>query len=427
MKYIIFSEFNRNHLLFLSYFIIVIIKEVINDLYGSTQDIIASFVKYYSYSISDILSIIPIIIIAIRSKSIPKDTLDKKQTNPEIKLLYTDTMKMTLKRIKKLIKYEVIISLFDFLGKYSNVIFNIILAKSNYTIKKMELNAISVFNIFSMCILSYLILHSPFYRHHYFSLIINSILILGLGAIDLVNIFGGDGWVIRLIYNIMKILNTIFYCAEDVYAKVLLSFYSISPYNLLLYRGLCVGLFSFLFSITFIFVEIPDEKGENSIVFTRFYKIYEDKLNLLYAILNTLNNFFYNIHIFFIIDKFSPTHYSIANNIDTFGSLLVGIIFGKIEISQFFIKLVLCFALIFISLIYNEIIILNFCGLQRYTKLFLQNEANTDISQTKIKNKTFTESESGNEEILINQEIKNTINIKDILDEEDNESSINTT
>ena len=107
--------------------------------------------------------------------------------------------------------------------------------------------------------------------------------------------------------------------------------------------------------------------------------------------------------------------------------MLIGIIFGKIELSQFFIKLVLCFALIFISLIYNEIIILNFCGLQRYTKLFLQNEANTDISQTKIKNKTFTESESGNEEVLINQEMKNTINIKDILDEEDNESSINTT
>ena len=426
MKYIIFAEFNRNHFLFLSYFIIVIIKEVINELYGSTKDIIASFVKYYSYSISDILSIVPIIIIAIRSKSIQKDTLINKKANTDIILLYADTMKNKLKRIKKIFKYETIISLFDFLGKYSNVIFNIILAKTNYTIKKMELNAILVFNIFSMCILSYIILHSPFYRHHYFSLIINSILILGLGALDLINIFGNDSWLIPFIYNIMKILNTIFYCAEDVYSKILLSFYSISPYTLLLYRGLLVGLFSFLFSIAFFFVEIPDENGVNSIVFTRFYKIYEDKLNLLYAIINTVNNFFYNIHIFFIIDKFTPTHYSIANNIDTFGSLLVGLIFRKVEIVPFFIKLILCFALIFISLIYNEIIILNFCGLQRYTKLFLQNEANTDILQTRIKNKALTDSELDKEENLINQELINTIKIKDFLDEEDTQSSINT-
>ena len=38
------------------------------------------------------------------------------------------------------------------------------------------------------------------------------------------------------------------------------------------------------------------------------------------------------------------------------------------------------------GLIYNEFIILNFCGLQKYTKLFLQKEAIDDIQQTDIIN-----------------------------------------
>ena len=68
MKYIIFSKIDRYYILFLTYFIIIIIKEIVKDLYSSTDDIIESFNRYYSYTISDLLSIIPIIIIKIRSK-----------------------------------------------------------------------------------------------------------------------------------------------------------------------------------------------------------------------------------------------------------------------------------------------------------------------------------------------------------------------
>ena len=68
MKYIIFSKIDRYYILFLTYFIIIIIKEIVKDLYRTTDDIIESFNRYYSYTISDLLSIIPIIIIKIRSK-----------------------------------------------------------------------------------------------------------------------------------------------------------------------------------------------------------------------------------------------------------------------------------------------------------------------------------------------------------------------
>ena len=45
-------------------------------------------------------------------------------------------------------------------------------------------------------------------------------------------------------------------------------------------------------------------------------------------------------------------------------------------------KLILHLILIFAGLIYNEIIIFNCFGLQKNTKLFLDKEANMDISQT---------------------------------------------
>ena len=42
--------------------------------------------------------------------------------------------------------------------------------------------------------------------------------------------------------------------------------------------------------------------------------------------------------------------------------------------------------LILAALLYNEFIILNFCGLQKNTQLFLQKKANKDIQQAIINN-----------------------------------------
>ena len=44
------------------------------------------------------------------------------------------------------------------------------------------------------------------------------------------------------------------------------------------------------------------------------------------------------------------------------------------------------FILIVTALIYNEFIILNFCGLEKYTKLFLQKEAKKEVNQSFIDN-----------------------------------------
>ena len=428
MKYIIFSKFNRYHFLFVTYLIIIIIKEKVNDLYSPTDDIIQSFNKYYSYTISDLFSIIPILIIKYRSKRVSTkssniNTLVESKTIQSVKYLYTNSFDYSYSRnTSRIIKLMIVISIFDFFGKYSNVTFNIILAKTNYVFKKIKLNALSVINIIAIYILSILILHSPFYRHHYLSLSINLIFLVALVVIDQMKIFSDDKWKIQILYTLLRLLNTIFYSFEDVYGKVLLSIESISPYTLLFYRGIIVGFITLVFSIVFIFVDIPDENGENSVVFTRFWKVYENKLGILHVIGVALINFIFNLHIYFIIDKFSPTHYAMATMIDSFGSLIISIFDRNIEISEFFLRLALCLVLVFAGLIYNEIIILNFCGLQKFTKLFMEKEARADIIQTNIN--LIGDAEIDNE--IIKQEgMNNAINLKDIIDEEDYDTNKN--
>ena len=155
-----------------------------------------------------------------------------------------------------------------------------------------------------------------------------------------------------------------------------------------------------MFSIPFIFIELPDENGKNSCVFTRIWKIYDNKLNILTIIGMLIIQFIYNINIFFIIDKFSPSHMAMASVIGSFGSLLNSIIiFKNVELLEFFIRFILYFLLIISTSIYNEIIILKCFGLHKHTKSIMEKEANMDYiknikpNQSIDENITFSEND----------------------------------
>ena len=413
MKYLIWSELNKNHILFLSYFILAIIKELDKHYLISTKDIVGTFNKYYIYTSSDFLSIIPFVIIKIRSRSAKKNKYGFASTfliKKGIKELddpnnigYTyshNNIKNKGKKLCRKIKLLIIICIFDFLGIYSNVIYNLIVETNNLKFKKSGLNSGILFNIFSKYVLSIFILHSSVYKHHYFSLGINLIFLVGLVVYDIL----GRNDNLYFFYAIMKIISIIFYSFEDVIAKKLLSFESISPYIFLLYRGIIVNLFAILFSIAFIFVELPDENGNKSCVFNRFWKIYENKLNIFLYIIMFLGQYFVNLNVFFIVDKFSPLHFAIACILENIGSLIISIIYGNTELPEFFIKLALYIVLIFAGLVFIEFIILNFWGFQKYTKLFLQKEANEDIQQTNFRNNSEDDVSSESQIEMINNE-----------------------
>ena len=409
MKCLIFSELNRNHFFFLSYLIIIVIKEINNLYITQIDDIIQTFQKYYIYSLSDLLSIIPFIIITIRTKSVSKNILsnnikenkirenskEKLEENNEekklefsknIELLHMDLSYETHKRrLKRILKFTILISIVDFIAIYINVIFSIIVISGNFKIKKAQLNSYILFNIISKYLFTILILHSPVYKHHYLCLVINIIFLIGLVVFDIINIEKEDKK--SYFYVGMKVISVILYSLEDTYAKVLLSFDSISPYIYLLLQGIFVNIFALLFSIVFIFVELPDENGIKSCVYSRFYKLYENKLNILSYIILFLIEYLQNLNILFIIDKFSPIHFAVASIIRNICSLLFSINSPKLVLNEFIIKIIIYFILFLVGLIYVEFVVLNFCGLQKNTKFFLEKEEKDDIVQTLINNK----------------------------------------
>ena len=335
---------------------------------------------------SDFLSIIPIIIINKRSKSLKRKYVKRKKTyNKENSLeeKLTGTFYEYNYSKKKMFLLFFVISIFDFLAQYIQLIFFIIQQKSNEPTNFLNLNSVLIIHIIAQYLSNRIILHYLFYRHHYLSLFINIIFLIVLGAIDISDIYNSDNKpIISLFYVFTNMLFIIFYSIEDAFAKIMITYNSIYPYLYLLYRGIIVNFFALIFAIVFIFVDIPDENGENSCVYTRFWKLYEDKKNIILYIGYFIVGFLFDANIFFIIDKFTSSHLAASNIFGNFGVLLCSFIFFQnIDTSEFFLRFALFIILTIAASIHNEFIILKFCGLEKHTKLFLEGEAENDINQ----------------------------------------------
>ena len=354
------------------------IRNIVNSKIKTSKDIIQTFHKYYISSLSDLLSIIPLIIIKVRSKSISYFKGLRKDSS---KKYYTKANK---KRKMRIIKLSILVSILDFLALYINVTYNIIITAAKFVIKKVTISSDVFFNVISKFALSTLILHLPIYRHHYLSLAINIILLIVFLIFDILKITEAK----EIIFGLKRIISLVLYSLEDIYAKILLSYDSISPYTYLFYRGIYLNILSLLYSIIFIFVKLPDEKGVKSCIFTRLWKVYEHRLNILLYIILLFVNYLFNQNVLLIIDKFSPVHYAVGTVLETFGSFIITTFDGKVkvEVGEFFIKFVIYFISILAALIYNEIIVLNFCGFQKYTHLFLLKKANKDLELTIFNN-----------------------------------------
>ena len=82
-----------------------------------------------------------------------------------------------------------------------------------------------------------------------------------------------------------------------------------------------------------------------------------------------------------IVEVFSPNHFVIAQLFENFGIFIIDlIIHGADSLENLTIKIIMFILLILTSFIYNEILIINICGLSKNTKLFLDYEEKVDIS-----------------------------------------------
>ena len=386
-KIFYFPKCEWKYILFLLFFIFSFLQtSIIRWISMNSKDVAQPFLNTYLFSVSDFLAIIPYLIVFLRSRRIKGE---------EIRLAKINSIKGSFlynkgdKKSKNFYWLNILVALFDFGSHISSLLFYIVYGRNERSISENNLSSLLIFNTVIIYVLSRFVLKTYFYKHHYFSFLINVICILTLGTIDIINIIntddkdkGSTGMVI--FYIIKKILSIIFYAVEDVIGKKLLMEEFISIYTLLLYRAIFGTIFMIIFSIPFIFVKVTDTSNPNNpvteIIFNRILKLFED-LNAYRIILFTITNLFYNIFIWLIIDKFSPSHYSISIILESFGTLIRLWITEPEKTDLPVLRMFIFFILIFASFIHTELIVINYCDLQKNTKLFLD-----EIEKSEFKN-----------------------------------------
>ena len=349
----------------------------------NSKDIAQPFLNTYLFTVSDYLAVIPYIIVFLRSRKLNQTI--------EIREKYSLPRNKDNKRKKEFFLLTTLVTVFDFSSHISSLLFYIVYGRNERSINENYLSSLLIFNTIIIYLLSRLILKTYFYKHHYFSFIINVVCILILGTIDIVYGInskdnGPTGMVI--FYIVKKILSIVFYAIEDVIGKKLLIDTFIGIYGLLFYRAVFGTVLIFLFSIPFMFIEVTDTSKviegtnqrieETGIIFKRILNLFND-LNFFKIIMFIITNLFYNIFIWLIIDKFSPSHYSISLILESFGTLIRLWISEPDTVDLPVLRMFIYIILIFGSFIHTEMVVINYYGLQKNTKLFLDELAKEDI------------------------------------------------
>lgn len=258
----------------------------------------------------------------------------------------------------------------------------------------LKLNISVLIEVILLIIFSYNFLGLKIHSHQVFSFII---IFICLTTFFLESLFyEEEGIVIK--YLIEDIANyflvQLVYCLSDVLGKKYLNTYLDSPYLLLFKMGI-VGIVPII--IYGIIIEFLNVDNEDHKIFSCFKTIFFPfyLIDLIFTIL-------YEIGIWLTIYYFSPCHYIVFEMISDFIEVLLTIFIKNdqnkgfdesYDIVQKITFYILYPILIFIVLVFNEVIILNFWGLSYNTKAKIREREKSDID-TNIINQDLMDSDN---------------------------------
>ena len=140
-----------------------------------------------------------------------------------------------------------LVGLTDFLGEIVYFLSYIYFEDNNSSNLYSLFSSDVVFQIVIQYILSAIILKTYFYKHHYLSIIINVISFIILLILDIINNYYYPLEV--LLYYIALV----FFDIENTYGKKAMIYGFLSPFNLLIFRG----VYKLIFLIIFLAIFIP--------------------------------------------------------------------------------------------------------------------------------------------------------------------------
>ena len=330
----------------------------------------------YVYTISNLFSFFAVCIVKIRSrrKNRRSNEIEEEHSSKSFNYIYR---KSPINRYKLLIR-TFLLTLFDFIAQcIVFLLYYIINNDSKFDVRD-RLDMLCIFNILSKYIFSKIFLKSTnYYKHHYLSFAINFFCLIILGGYEFIKL---EKTTANLLCLFIRILSQIIYSLEDVVGKMALIDEFLSPYTLLLYKGLYEIVLLLIFSIPFFII-----KDEGSNIFSKMDVLIDNFTKVFLNIILMIMNFIYCIFIWIIIDRFSPNDYSMAMVIEGLTEKIFTLLFNteKFTIPISIYVIIIYLILIFGICIYSEVIIINRCGLNEYTKQNFGNKGDIDYELTR--------------------------------------------
>ena len=283
--------------------------------------------------------------------------LRMKKVNQKEEQKIVEKVKRQLSRRYKYI-YLFLVSFLEFICRCIDFFLLIFFGKSPVKIEQI-IRLIPV-DIITRIVLSRRVLKLSLFRHHYFSL---GLVILGFLLMSFCEFRAITEYELNsLPYFIFIIIKNILIPLEDVYNKILLTEKFLLPHYLMFWRGLFNCIILSLFSLCFILPGVIkfDFITQNEKLNIAIYLLHK----IIFIILYFCRAFIY----LKVIDVFSPQHVAFCNA----AFYLYLFILWKIKNKdKFYLSILDSFSLIliiFATLIFNELLIINACGLNNNTK-----------------------------------------------------------
>ena len=276
--------------------------------FGNSKKATKRFFNLYIYTLGNYFSFFCICIIKLntRHKSHENENstseIQLSASSSTIDYIYTNDLPINE---RKLLIRTLMVSIFDWIAQYFYIVFDVVVNDDQKGDIKERLDFICIINILSTYLFSMMILKTCYYRHHYLSIIISLSCLIVLSVFNLIEIPQYDKYVIINLF--IRIFSQISYSLEDVIGKKALIQEFLSPYSLLLYKGIYELVILLLSSIPFFLI-----KRDDAIIFSKLVLLINSPIKALLFFILMIFNFIYTLFIWTIIDRFSPNNYALT-------------------------------------------------------------------------------------------------------------------
>ena len=284
------------------------------------------------------------------------DYLNKKNFDADEKLIYNENKDYFFEKRKKKFRPWLLIAFCDFFQKLLSFIY-------------VSLYNFWMFDILFILIFSHFILKVKLYKHHFISLML--IIIFGIIIIIINNLYNEKSEDF-----FFKILNTliieIIFSLQMVVAKYAIEYKLSSPYEICLFEGVFILAINLILLIIFTFIPMSEIKYikkteyEGKMYIDNFFQYFSkiSFIEVISFIIVMLGRFGFNIFCLLIIKYYTPSHSIII--------LIIGEVYFALDdldpLWRIFVEYSVYALLIFVMLVFLEIIEINCCGLQKNTE-----------------------------------------------------------